>query len=91
MHGRLRRNTHQVKIVSVGESPHRVALVDATETGIELTSIRAGSADDTIAEVTRLASQKHESYERRGIFDTRPNHPVGSSGRSTFGSIIGDL
>ncbi|MGO8918180.1 MAG: hypothetical protein ACLQJR_19950 [Stellaceae bacterium] len=61
-----------VKILSAGESPDRVALIDGIETGVELTSIKAGSADHIIAEVLRLASQKHESYERRGIFDSRP-------------------
>jgi hypothetical protein len=61
-----------VKIVSVGESPDRVALIDGIETGVELTSIRAASADDIVSEVLRLASQKHESYERRGIFDAGP-------------------
>ncbi len=61
-----------VKILSAGESPDRVALIEGIETGVELTFIKAGSADHIIAEVLRLASQKHESYERRGIFDTRP-------------------
>ena len=61
-----------VKILSVGESPDRIALIDGVETGIELTFIKAGSAGDISAEVLRLASQKHERYERRGIFDIRP-------------------
>jgi hypothetical protein len=61
-----------VVILSAGESPDRVALIDGIETGVELTSIKAGSPDDIIAEVLRLASQKHESYERRGVFGTRP-------------------
>jgi hypothetical protein len=39
---------------------------------IELTTIKADSADHIIAEVSRLAGQKHESYERRGIFDICP-------------------
>ena len=39
-------------------SPDRVALIDGVETGVELTSIRTGSADDIIAEVWRLASKK---------------------------------
>ena len=58
--------------MSAGESPDRVALIDKIETGVELTSIKAGSADHIIAEVLRLASQKHDSYKRRNIFDTRP-------------------
>jgi len=61
-----------VKMLSAGESPDRFALIDGIETGVELTSIKAGSADQIIAEVLRLASQKHESYKRRSIFDTRP-------------------
>jgi len=61
-----------VEILSAGESPDRVALIDGIEIGVELTSIKAGSADQIIAEVLRLANQKHESYERRGIFDSRP-------------------
>jgi len=61
-----------VKILSEGESPDRIALIDGIETGVELTSIKAGSADDIAAEVWRLARQKHERYERRGIFEARP-------------------
>jgi hypothetical protein len=61
-----------VKILSPGESPDRIALIDGIETGVELTAIKAGNVEHIIAEVLRLASQKHESYERRGIFDIRP-------------------
>ena len=61
-----------VKILSAGEAPDRVALIDGIETGVELTAIKAGSADAIIDEVLRLTSKKHESYERRGIFDNRP-------------------
>ncbi|SRR5258708_15120251 len=61
-----------VRILSAGESPDRNALIGGIETGVELTSIKAGSADHVIAEVLRLASQKHESYQRRGIFGPRP-------------------
>src|SRR6266850_3934013 len=61
-----------VKILSAGEAPDRVALIDGIETGVELTGIKAGSADAIIDEVWRLASQKHKSYERRGMFDNRP-------------------
>jgi hypothetical protein len=61
-----------VKILSAGESPDRVALIDGIQTGVELTSIKTASAEDVIAEVLRLASQKHESYARRGVFDNRP-------------------
>jgi hypothetical protein len=61
-----------VEILSEGESPDRIALIDGVETGIELTAIHAGSADDIVGETIRLATQKHRSYERRGIFDGRP-------------------
>jgi hypothetical protein len=65
--------THRtVEILSVGESPDRIAVIDGIETGVELASIKAGRADDIIAEVLRLAGQKHESYDRRGIFNARP-------------------
>ena len=50
-----------VRILSAGGSPDRIALIGGIETGVELTSIKAGSADHVIAEVLRLASQKHES------------------------------
>ena len=60
-----------VEILSHGESP-RIALIDGVETGIELTAIHAGSADDIVCETIRLATQKHRSYERRGIFNERP-------------------
>jgi hypothetical protein len=61
-----------VEILSVDESPDRVALVGDVETGIELTAIKADSPGDVIGEILRLTSQKHESYERRGIFNHRP-------------------
>jgi hypothetical protein len=37
-----------------------------------LTAIHAGSADDIVDEMFRLSGQKHESYERRGIFAGSP-------------------
>src|SRR5215472_17120288 len=61
-----------VEILSEGESPDRIALIAGVETGIELTAIHAGSAGDIVAEMIRLATQKHQSYERRGIFYGRP-------------------
>lgn len=61
-----------VKVLSAGESPDRIALIDGIDTGVELTAIKAGSAEHIVAEVLRLASQKQESYERHGIFDCRP-------------------
>jgi hypothetical protein len=53
-------------------SPDRIALIYGIKTGVELTSIRAGSVDDVIHEVSPLASKKYKSYERRSIFDGRP-------------------
>jgi hypothetical protein len=61
-----------VEVLSEGESPDRIALIAGIETGVELTLVKAGSADEIIAELLRLARQKSESYERRGIFDERP-------------------
>src|SRR5207237_8702626 len=57
-----------VKIINTGESPDAVALIDGIETGIELTSIHPGGADGIVGELYRLATQKHESYLRRGLF-----------------------
>ena len=61
-----------VEILSGGESPDLIALMEGVVTGVELTAIHAGSAGGIIAEVLRLATQKHTSYQRRGIFDARP-------------------
>ncbi len=61
-----------IEILSAGESPDRIVLIDGIETGVELTAIKAGNAEHIITEVLRLTSQKHESYARRGIFDHRP-------------------
>jgi hypothetical protein len=61
-----------VEVLSCGESPDRIALVDGIEVGVELTDIKAGCADDIVLELLRLAGKKHESYERRAIFDARP-------------------
>jgi len=61
-----------VRILSAGESPDRIALVGGIETGVELTSVKVGSAEHVLAEILRLANQKHESYQRRGIFRFRP-------------------
>lgn len=61
-----------VVILSEGESPDRITLIDGIETGVEFTAIHAGGAGDIIDELLRLARQKHDSYERRGIFDGRP-------------------
>jgi hypothetical protein len=54
------------------EPPDRVALIDGMETGSELTAVHAGSAEDAVAEIARLANQKPRSYERRGVFAVRP-------------------
>jgi hypothetical protein len=45
-----------VKILSAGESPDRIALIGGIEAGVELTAIKAGSAEHVIAEVLRLAA-----------------------------------
>jgi hypothetical protein len=60
-----------VEVLSAGESPDRVALIDGIEIGVELTSIKADGPDRIVAEVLRLARKKHESYQRRGIFNSR--------------------
>ncbi len=50
-------------------SPDHIIGLDGKAFGIELTWIRnAGDAWAYVAEVYRLASQKNESYTRRGIF-----------------------
>ncbi len=62
-----------VKLIeSAGDPPDRLALVDGNETGVELTAIHASGADEIVAEVLRLASQKHDKYERNGVFDKGP-------------------
>ena len=60
-----------VQILSVGESPDRLALIDGVETGLELTAVKAGDAEEVLAEITRLASKRHNSYASRGIFGAR--------------------
>jgi hypothetical protein len=62
----------KVEILFEGEAPDRIALIDGVGTGVELTAIYAGSADDIVNETIRLATQKQRSYQRRGIFDGRP-------------------
>jgi hypothetical protein len=61
-----------VKILLAGESTDRVARIDGIETGVELTCIKAGSADNNIAELLRLGAKSTRATKRRGIFDTRP-------------------
>lgn len=61
-----------VEILSHGESPDRIALIDGIETGLELTAIQAACAEDMVTEMHRLANKKHLSYERRRIFVNRP-------------------
>jgi hypothetical protein len=50
-----------VRILSLNESPDRITLIGGIETGVELTSINAGSADDVIAEVLRLAGKSRKA------------------------------
>ena len=62
-----------VKLIeSAGDPPDRVALIEGNETGVELTAIHAGSADEIVAEILRLACQKHDKYKRNGVFDKGP-------------------
>lgn len=61
-----------VEILSYGESPDCIAQIDGIETGVELTSIKAGSAENMILEMHRLAHKKHASYDARRLFQTRP-------------------
>jgi hypothetical protein len=61
-----------VRILSTGEAPDRIALIDGTETGLELTAVKADGAEGIIEELLRIARKKHESYQRRGIFALRP-------------------
>jgi hypothetical protein len=61
-----------VRILSTGEAPDRIALIDGIETGVELTAVKAGGAEGIIEELSRIARKKHESYQRRGIFKSRP-------------------
>jgi hypothetical protein len=60
-----------VEIISQGESPDFLALIDGRETGIELTKIHAETPDDYLDEVIRLALKKETSYDQRGVF-SRP-------------------
>jgi|ERR1700712_1483368 len=61
-----------VRILSSGEAPDRIALIDGIETGLELTAVKADGAEDIIEEFWRIAHRKHESYQRRGLFESRP-------------------
>lgn len=61
-----------VTLVSEGESPDRIMLIDGIETGVELTAIHADGAEQIIEELLRLARQKHESFARRDLFAARP-------------------
>lgn len=62
----------RVEILSAGEAPDRMMLIDGVETGVELTLIKAGDADAMISEMLRLAAKKHKTYSRRGIFAAHP-------------------
>ena len=52
--------------------------IDGKETGVELTLIKASSAEHIIEEVLRLARKKHDSYNRRGIFKARSTILLGT-------------
>jgi hypothetical protein len=60
-----------VEIVGGDDPPDVIALIDGIETGVELTAIMAASAEDIVLEMHRLATQKHEKYDRRGLFGAR--------------------
>jgi len=47
-----------VEILSHGDSPDRIALIDGIETALELTAAKAGSAGDVVTAVLRLAGRK---------------------------------
>jgi len=67
-----------VVILSEGESPDRLMLIDGIETGVELTAIHAVSASDIVDELLRLARKKHETYERNGVSNNGPVMLLGS-------------
>jgi len=60
-----------VEIVGGDDPPDVIALIDGAETGVELTAIMAASAEDIVLGMHRLATQKHEKYNRRGLFGAR--------------------
>ena len=60
-------------ILSAGDSPDRIALIDGIETGVELTAIHSDGADHIVDEAFAFGAAKASvSYEMRGIFDGRP-------------------
>ncbi len=61
-----------VEVIGGADPPDVIALIDGVETGVELTAIMAETAEDIVLGMHRLATQKHESYARRGLFGTRP-------------------
>jgi hypothetical protein len=61
-----------VEIIGGDDPPDVVALIDGVETGVELTAIMAASAEDIVLGMHRLAKQKYQKYDRRGLFGARP-------------------
>jgi hypothetical protein len=57
-----------VEIIGGDDPPDVIALIEGVETGVELTAIMAASAQDIVLGMHRLAKQKHEKYDRRGLF-----------------------
>ena len=53
-----------VEIISQGESPDFLALIDGRETGIELTKIHAETPDDYLDEFRQDGSSAHGSESR---------------------------
>ncbi len=60
-----------VEIISQGESPDFLALIDGREMGIELTQIHAETPGEYLDEVVRFALKKEAIYDQRGVF-SRP-------------------
>src|SRR5689334_9440542 len=58
----------RVKVLGQGETPDFVALIDQTETGVELTEIRADCFESYLDEVVRLTLKKEMTFERSGAF-----------------------
>lgn len=61
-----------VEIIDAADPPDLIARIDGIVTGVELTAIHAASADHIVAEMYRLAGQKHEKYTRAGLFSDQP-------------------
>lgn len=63
-----RSTGREIAIVSGGETPDYIALIDGREMGVELTEIRANTPDDYVDEVVRLTLKKDATFARAGAF-----------------------